>query len=241
MKFLAIAIHDFTPAYASELKEMLQELDVHGLNKRTVALIPNFMQLGKSYPLDKDEASFFMLENEKVLGNDFMLHGYDHSKGKFLDREFKNISCNEASKKIDFGLQTLKSMRLMLSPLGFSAPFWKLGNEGRKAVKNSGFKYIEHNPGIEDLVTGEIYGSRALWCWPCNKVLDNMFRLYDKFLAWKQKDNELVRVALHPQDIMNEKTFNFELEMIEELRKERELITYSQYLLPKWLRVHSET
>jgi len=41
-KHLVVSIHDFTPKFQSELEEVLEELDLRGIDKRTIMVIPRY-------------------------------------------------------------------------------------------------------------------------------------------------------------------------------------------------------
>ncbi len=230
MKKLVVTIQDFSPRYNFELYEMLDELDMRGIKKRTTVVIPNLKDpdTEKHYPLNSNQKSIDMLLKEQEAGNEFCLHGYDHSMGPGRKREFKRIDFFDARTRIVEGLDTIES--LGINPAGFVPPFWKISKEGKKAVKDAGFRFIEYNGMIRDLATGRPHISRALWGWPHSSFLDVAFRAYDKFLAFVQDDSPLMRVALHPQDLWKNKPFYFLLDMIEKLRKDRILTSYSKFL-----------
>ncbi|MEM4244830.1 MAG: DUF2334 domain-containing protein [Candidatus Nanoarchaeia archaeon] len=225
MKSLIVSVHDFTPKYHVELEEILSELDSRGFKKRSLLVVPNYED---AYPINKFGKSVYRLIQEKISGNEICLHGYNHGKG-FRYREFKDINFEDAMAKLSKGKRMLRNEGIYLS--GFVPPFWKISDEGERAVEFSNFSFLVKNPEIKDFMNNNIYYSKPLWFWPYNLPVDYAFRLFDSFLArvWAYKD-DLVRVEFHPQDLYGKNTFEFGLKLLGFLSKDRNLTTYRSYL-----------
>jgi len=142
------------------------------------------------------------------------------------------IRYERARIKLREGKKILRSVGV--SPEGFVPPFYKISQEGERAVKKEGFDFLVKNPEIVNLRRGRSYSSRAIWFWPYGMTVDYAFRIFDEFLehVWL-RNNDLVRVDLHPQDLQKKGLFDYALKMIEELRKGRELSSFGEYLNAK--------
>lgn len=229
MKNLVVSVHDFSPAYVSELEEILAELDKAGVKRKSIFIIPNLMHpaTGERYPLLKSKRTIDLLMDEYTKGSEFSLHGYDHAMGQGY-REFKDINYEGASERISKGLLDLSILGIV--PDGFVAPFWKLSTEGERAVKDSGFSFGTFNQGIKDYQRRKFYRSKAIWYWPHSRIIDYTFRAFDYMLAASQADNNLARVDIHPQDVWGSRPFESALTMIKILKKRREITDYSGFL-----------
>lgn len=229
MKNLVVSVHDFSPAYVSELEEILSELEKQGVSKKSVFIIPDLMHpaTGERFPLLKSKRTVDLLMNEYAKGSEFSLHGYDHAMGQGY-REFKGINYEGASERISKGLLDLSLLGIV--PEGFVAPFWKLSKEGEKAVKDNGFLFATFNKGIRDYSKNTFHKSKAMWYWPHNRTLDYAFRAFDYMLAASQAGNTLARVDIHPQDVWSSRPFESALKLINILKKKREITDYAGFL-----------
>lgn len=228
---LVISIHDFSPKYHSELSDILMELNVIGIKKRSLLVVPNYEG---SYPLHKHPATVERILIEKTDCNEVCLHGYDHSTSGLFGREFKGIDYWQASIKLKAGIVELRDEDI--TPVGFVPPFWKISPAAELAVKNAGFSFLAKNPAVKDLKNNEVYYSIPVWFWPYQKPLDYAFRLYDWFLAnvWN-RSNDLVRVEIHPQDVHESRPFDYALKLIGCLSQDRMLVSHQEYLTSKRL------
>ncbi len=218
MKCLTVSIHDVSSRYESEIEEIVQELDARGITPRNQFVIP---YLEKKHNLSSTLCS--------LLGDDeIFLHGFTHSK-KGNDREFKFIGYEDALRRIDRGISHLHD-HWISRPKGFVPPYYKISPGGKLAVK-ARFRFLVTNPYIEDFDKNLRLSSTPICYWPYNSTVDKVFRIYDQFMAKAYlKDNPLVRVDIHPQDLWKTRPFDSALKMIDYLRKERELVTLSAYL-----------
>ncbi len=222
-QYLIVSINDVSPAFSSELDEIIKELDSRGITRRSLFVIPN---MENAAPISSSKKLSEILINEAVT-NELCLHGYNHSK-KGNDREFKYLDYFSAYEKIMQGLEEID--KLGLETKGFVPPFFKISKEGIKAVKER-FEFLVTNPKIFDLKNNKEYSSIPLWYWPYNQTIDKIFRLYNSFLEnIYLKKNDLIRVDIHPQDIWNSKPLDCALKTISSLSEERKLVSHIEYL-----------
>ena len=224
MKNLIVSVHDFSPKYMGELKEIFGELTFQAI-KRSILVVPN---LQNKYSVQKFGDTVYLLCKEKDIGSEILLHGYNHTDAAIY-REFKNLSFESAIEKIKAGKTVMSELEIEVN--GFVPPYYKISQAAEQAVKASGFDILVKNPDIVDLKKSIAYSSRALWYWPYNRLVDFGFRLYNEFqLDFELSKTDLVRVDIHPQDMWKGMPFKHALGIIERVRNERAFSSYSDYI-----------
>ncbi|MFH0752464.1 MAG: DUF2334 domain-containing protein [archaeon] len=224
-KSIVLSVHDFSPKFNVELKEILSELNLKNYKKRSILLVPNYDSI---FPIRESPKTLDLLASEIDCENEICLHGYNHSKEE-NHREFKDISYQSSVRKITYA--KIRLIEFGIDPEGFVPPYWKISPEGEKALKDEGFTFVVKNPEIKDLRNNHTYSSRPVWFWPHNKPIDYAFRCFDIFLSkvWQQQ-NDLVRIAIHPQDLWKSKPFDFALKLIDKLSQDREFVSYKEFI-----------
>ncbi len=238
--YLVVSVHDVTPKFKSELDEIISGLKGIGVTKQSLLVIPNYE---RRHNIIDDDGFVSRLHDLKNKGDEIVQHGYEHVSslrqydslphwfmGEIFAQgcgEFQNIGYDEAKERIEEGRDILQQAGF--TPKGFIAPGWLLNNDSEKAVRDAGFSYTTrmnwlHRSNHED----EYSPAMGFAPFP---VLDDMARMYDSVLANHYlKDKKLARVVIHPQDVKKKGTFEFALELIKKLMKERELTTYADFV-----------
>ncbi|MBW2966115.1 DUF2334 domain-containing protein [Candidatus Woesearchaeota archaeon] len=240
-KNIVVIIHDANPSNLSELEEITQELDIQGIKKRSIAVIPYY--IGK-YNILHNQRFLDWIYSEREKGNELIQHGYEHRPLKPLKKlhdflinviyaknnhEFMNLTYSEAEEKIKKGKEILHEAEIY--PIGFIAPCHFMTKEAEQAVINSGFEYTtfvdcvkdyKRNRDIYSLITG-LDGK--------NKLSNKLFNIYSQILfkIWLRK-KPLARFQIHPIDLKDEKAFEKALEIIKYTSQTRQLTTYSEFL-----------
>ncbi|MFQ5721845.1 MAG: DUF2334 domain-containing protein [Candidatus Aminicenantales bacterium] len=134
MKYLALAVHDASPAYISDLKEISSWLDRHFLRPCCIKVIPNF--LGSWSILNSPQFLAWLLE-ERKKGSEIIQHGYLHWQPEIRKRglaairriiltkdkaEFSQLDYKQAKEAIEKGKEILE--KAGLKPMGFTSPTW---------------------------------------------------------------------------------------------------------------------
>ena len=240
-KYLVVSLHDVSPAFAPELKEICQELEIQKIEKKNFLIIPCYQGM---LDISRDDYFLGWLHSQIKEGNEPVQHGHQHTLRRynsareyffslcqgFISRqcaEFRNLKKEKARKKIRAGKKILH--RAGINCRGFVPPWWAMSPETNQILKEEGFDYSASLFHLMDYLKGlkiksEVIFSSQGWS-------DYWLRAYDFALVkmWSKKNN-LVRIALHPFDIHRESSFLFLLKIIKDLKKNRTLTTYLNYL-----------
>ena len=210
-------------------------------------MIPYYKQ---RYNILSDKEFVFWLHQLKSKGDELVQHGYDHiqqtkttfqNRGNFLLQEkvlkmyarkyaeFQNIHYNEARKRLQKGKEIMRLAGIV--PVGFVAPVWLVNSESEKAIKDEGFSYMALVNSLKIFLNDKDLKSEVIGFTSSPTIIDYLLRLYNLYLTKiSLKDRKLVQVAIHPQDLWNTKTFKYILKIIDELRNDRQLITYADFI-----------
>lgn len=248
-KYLVVSIHDVTPEFKKELNEIISELDQKKITPRSILVIPHYKQ---KYNILSDNEFVFWLRQLENKGDELVQHGYDHIQQttilknvgnfslqeKILElyaqkyAEFQNIDYNEARKRVRKGKEIMRLAGIM--PVGFVPPVWLINPESEQAIKDEGFSYMALVNSLKIFSSGKNLKSEVVGFASSPKITDYLLRFYNLYLTKiRLKDRKLVQVAIHPQDLRNAKTFKYILKIIDGLRKDRQLITYANFLKNK--------
>lgn len=240
-KYLTVSIHDVTPKFRGELSEIVSELDQRGVSSRSILVIPNY---GLQHDISADNNFVSWLHQLKSRGDELVHHGYGHVSrnreykslvGRFMGEifaqgcaEFQNIGYDEARQRIQKGKDIFQNAEI--SAEGFVAPAWLMNPESERAVRDEGFAYTTLINKLRDFSQGDIKSEVVAFA-SQPRIADHLIRMYDKYLAKVHlRKRKLARVAIHPQDMWGKGTFDYALGIIDGLRKERNLITYADFV-----------
>lgn len=219
-KYLVVSIHDFSPAFQPELEEIVTNLDSRDVHPRSVLVVPDWLD---GNPIADDPSFVSLLQSEYFSGSEICLHGFDHHH-----KEFKDISYVQANSRIVKGLESLR--QLGVYPVGFVPPYWKISDAGIVAVEEEGFDFMTLNPFVVDFRNRKSFSSRPIWYWPYDRLLGFGFRQFNNFLAVWLEDNDLVRIAVHPNDV-HTSDFSHALSLIDYFLERRVCTSYKDYLI----------
>jgi len=239
-KYLVVSIHDATPNFNSQLTKIVSELDKIGVNKKSILVIPDY--LGKSN-ISQDDKFIELLHSLQDKGNEIVQHGLEHistnhNYSSFLEKfigeqiaqgcgEFQNISYEEAKEKIQKGKEIFKNKGF--GAVGFVAPAWLLNSESEKAIKED-FQYTTRFSNIEFFSPYKKESSNIVVFTSGGGLINKGFEWYNQYLIKRKfKNQRIARVAIHPQDI-GSGFFQLILNAINELKKNREMVTYASLI-----------
>ncbi|NJE01733.1 DUF2334 domain-containing protein [Thermococcus sp. JdF3] len=115
----AILIHDVSPGYFEQLREVTALIDEYSLQNATyLFVIPNH---GGGMPLEDYPAFVAFLGRLEAEGYHIELHGYTHIGDEF------NCGANLAAEKLELGLEALAPLNA--SPAYFIAPRYSLSED----------------------------------------------------------------------------------------------------------------
>jgi len=181
-KYIALSVHDVSPRFEGEIKEIIAELGSRGYYKRSIGLVPNY---GGEHELHKSRSFVNWLGSLNPKENEYILHGYDHFsdrrvypnltemfKGEIFslgEAEFQNLTYDEARERLRKGKDSLG--KLGIKSRGFIPPCWITNPESRRAIKDEGFDYmissgriIQFNDG-PDILSKTFFFLQSLHLW----------------------------------------------------------------------------
>jgi len=238
-KQLTVSIHDVAPPHRDRTERLLDALTSAGVKRRSLLVIPN---IGGNAPIDRDPSFCNWLRHRQEEGDEVVLHGYEHiavgAPRTLLERfknrwytqgegEFLALGYTDASARIARGRAMLAAAGLRAT--GFVAPAWLINHEGLRAARDQGFEYTNSYLHVMDLANSRNHIVPTLVFGPGN--LNE-----DVGIAMQERATRVlgfcpnVRVALHPPNADHERRLSRIVGMIEQLRRDREAITYAQLL-----------
>jgi len=237
--YLTISLHDVTPRFKIELKEIFLALEKRSVASLNLLVVPNYHN---EFPISSDQ-DFINLLKEPSMKKEFLQHGFSHIstnksynsikdkiKGELLTggcAEFQNINYQGALVKIKKGAEILRKSNLICE--GFVPPGWLANQESKKAIKDTSFNYHVGFNFIEDLKRNKTVSHTILGFTP-TPLVDHILRAYCFFSAYFNSNAELIEIAIHPQDLHGSNPFKSTLKLLDILKKDREIVTYSEFL-----------
>lgn len=208
---LIVSLHDVAPQTQAATSEILEQLKSIGIAFTSLLVVPDYHHAGKAV----DDARFVSwLQNLEADGHEVVIHGYFHERPrrggegmreKFLTRiytrdegEFFDLSYEEAARRINLARDDFRKANL--SPVGFIAPAWLLGDEAERAARDAGMQYTTRIGRVADLLTGETEPARSLVYSTDTKWRQAASLAWNAVLARSAELRELVRVSIHPPD-----------------------------------------
>ncbi len=209
---LVVSIHDVSPLTAEPVRDMLADLADWGVARTSLLVIPDHHHRGRFV---EDEMFCEWLRALVAAGHEVVAHGYYHQRerrggegiaarlvterytageGEFFDLPEDEATIRLERAKSEFAVAGL-------SPTGFIAPAWLLGDEAMRAVRRAGFRYTTRIGQIEDFAgEGRIYRSQSL-VYSVRAAWRRVVSLgWNSLLLRALRHRPLVRIGLHPPD-----------------------------------------
>ena len=209
---LLVAVHDVTPAHADALRQIYALLQRLGITRCALLVVPDWHG---AWPLERHRAFVDDLLARQAAGAEIFLHGFRHDEMGFArswgqhvrvagrtaaEAEFRIIPPHEAERRLDRGLELFR--RLGLAPVGFIPPAWLHGAGALEQLRARGLGYTEGFWRIVRVADGATRFAPAL-SWssavPWRSRLTARVATLRRAAPWIQP---LVRVAIHPPDIV---------------------------------------
>ncbi len=208
---LVVSVHDVAPETEAATIEILEQLKRVGIAVTSLLVVPDYHHAGKTI----DDARFISrLRDLEADGHEIVIHGYYHERprrdgermrDKFLTRvytagegEFFDLPYTEASRRISLARDEFRAAKL--SPVGFIAPAWLLGDEAERAASDAGMQYTTRIGSILDFVTAEVEPARSLVYSTRAKWRQAASLTWNAALARAAEMRGLVRLSIHPPD-----------------------------------------
>lgn len=207
---LLVSIHDVTPAWTSEVLALWELCRRYGVSP-ALFVVPNWH--GK-WPLEKHPGFAGWLHSSVDNGAEILLHGERHDEvgsvrqwrdgfrafGKTSNEgEFLTLDTSEATDRLSRGLRLLRTLEL--KPVGFVPPAWLARESTLDAAASLGLHVSEDASSVRILSRNERIASAAVR-WSSRTNFRARASSVIAKARWElQRNNPLVRLALHPQDL----------------------------------------
>ncbi|MFM8765958.1 MAG: DUF2334 domain-containing protein, partial [Spartobacteria bacterium] len=140
-----------------------------------------------------------------------------------------DLSENDARERLSLGLSEFTACGL--TPAGFIAPAWLLGDDAERAVRALGFQYTTRIATVSDFNSGDIHSARSL-VWSVRAPWRRVCSLaWNQLLALRLRDAPLLRVGIHPPDWDHGAIRNQILSITSAALAGRLAMTYQQWLV----------
>ena len=120
--------------------------------------------------------------------------------------------------------------QLGLAPDGFIAPAWLMSGELEAVLKEAGCEYTTRLGGVTDLRTGKQYKSQSL-VWSVRSAWRRAASLaWNGTLFRLLRANSLLRVSIHPVDVMHHAIWMQIRRLLVEALRDRAPFTYERWI-----------
>ena len=233
---MLVSLHDVCPASWPDYVALLEELP--GI-RTTLLVVPDFHHQGS---IEAEPAFCRDLEQRRQQGDELVLHGYYHQDESPPPRgpvewirrrvlthegEFAAASHDEARDRIEAGMALFRQQNWPLE--GFVAPGWLYGEHTAAVLRELGFSwYTDHRhlwrtaDGQRQQLPTLVWSARSAW----RRVLSE--RWNQRLLA-KLEQAPVLRLALHPVDLVHERSRRFWVDCIRELQTQRRMLTKTEW------------
>ncbi|GAB2795109.1 DUF2334 domain-containing protein [Halomonas shantousis] len=214
-RFLALVLHDVTPATWPDYRDFVAEVDILarqvGPIPITWLVVPEFHHHSDCR---QDSAFRARLDARLAAGDELALHGYYHCddappprtpRDYFMRRfytvegEFYSLDEAEALERLDAGIAMFEAFDWPLA--GFVAPAWLMSDGTRRALTRRPLRYTSDPQHLYRLpeftridAPGLVWSARSAW-------RRGMSRLVSEAQRRRHREAPLLRLGLHPVDM----------------------------------------
>ena len=237
---LIVSLHDVAPATWESARNIIDELQRHGIRACSLLVVPDYHHHGSTI---ENRAFVDWLRELEEVGNEIVLHGYFHQRprqageslfNQFLTRiytqdeaEFFDIDYEEAKRRITAAREEFEGAGL--KPHGFIAPAWLLGSEAERAARDCGLEYTTRIASVIDLRSGDTFASRSLVYSVGNEWRRQASLGWNAALAQLSRTKSLVRLSIHPVDHRYPAIWNQIRRFLDTMQSERTPTTYHDW------------
>lgn len=239
MQALCVSIHDVAPATWPACERLIDAVQAVVTIPLTLLVVPHYHRridsVGGRYER--------RLEGCLDAGHELALHGYTHLdegpppagliecfRRRIYTRgegEFSSIDVGEARRRLERGMEWFAGRGWPLK--GFVAPAWLLSDGSWQALRSSGFAYTTTLARFHVLPRGETVWSPSLVYSSRGASLQRASRRWNANLARRLRGAPLLRLSLHPPDVLDEHTLRHWQRLLESIAASRDAMTKSQF------------
>jgi len=187
-----ILIHDVSPVYLDDLKEIDEVISKYGYSQRTYLFL--IVNHANDNSLEENQDFVKYIRYLQTKGYNVELHGYDHIECEF------NCNCTVATEKIEKSLQILNDFKIN----GISCilpPRYGISEDSKKAMLDNGFSVIigqyafEMNNGT--VCKYNITNNEYTWYLEENNTENQLILAKDRYLKSEYK----YFLSIHPKAV----------------------------------------
>ena len=248
MKSLVVSLHDVSPLTRARCEKILSDLSNSGVHQVSLLAIPNHH--GRA-PVRENRSFQSWLTRQVETGHEPVLHGYLHQRQKLTadswfskltteiytagEGEFFDLCFDSAAKLLGDGLADLAFLPRKV--IGFVAPAWLLSKAAEQAVRSAGFMYTTRVGCVRIFEPLSQINSRSLVWSTRGKWRVSASLCWNKVLAIAKSSAPILRVSIHPGDVVQGRVWQQIRKIIATACRERECVSYER--LVERLRSHS--
>lgn len=224
---LIVVLHDVAPQTWPAYRAFVERIDKQANIPLTWLVVPDFHRQG---PLERAHGLQHLLHERLQRGDELALHGYYHCDDGPAPRtprdwlmrrvvtwegEFYALSEAQASTRIQRGLELFS--RLDWPVQGFVAPAWLMSEGTRCALRGLPLTYTSDAncfyrlPDFSAIdAPGIVWSARSAWRRAASRV----------YSQWRERGLDaapVIRLGLHPVDMLHEMSRKYWLNLIERL------------------------
>ncbi len=244
---VVVSIHDVAPGTRAASEQIVAELGRRGIDVCSLLVVPDYHQTGASM---SDRSFVQWLRDLESVGHEIVIHGYFHSRprgaGESLrcrlvtrcytndEGEFYDLGYDEAFRRVSRARDEFAAAGLR--PRGFIAPAWLLGREAERAVADAEMEYTTRLTNVRDLRSGENFAARSLVYSVRTNWRRRVSMAWNGTLARLMTAAPLMRLAIHPPDLLYTNVWSKILSLAESMAEARTPITYRDWIAQQRVR-----
>ncbi|MBI5500267.1 MAG: DUF2334 domain-containing protein [Deltaproteobacteria bacterium] len=242
---LVVELHDVTPAFEPEVRELWEALLDLGVDRAMLLVVPAFDDgHGGKWDLRDHPAFADWLRRRRAEGCEIVQHGLTHRaespppglRNALVHRwfargceEFAHLPFAEARDRLHAGRAVLDAAGIHADH--FVAPAWLQSDGTRRAVDELCFRATATMGHLRPLGgTRTPLAAPALTFAAPHPLLDYGKRAVMRGTEALARTSPLLRVALHPEDLRNARPFDHVRERLRRLLRYRRLVTWDAFL-----------
>ncbi|HEY3901508.1 MAG TPA: polysaccharide deacetylase family protein [Chthoniobacter sp.] len=238
---LVVSLHDVSPLTRTDCASILEQLQALGVPQTSLLVVPNHHRRAPML----DDASFGeWLRSLSAAGHEIVIHGYHHLRDRRTGENIRDkittrfYTADEGEfydLDRDAALQLLSRARqefqqLGVTPGGFIAPAWLLGDAAEEALREASCEYTTRLGTVLDLRAGRSFASQSL-VWSVRSAWRRQMSLaWNALLFRRLAANPLLRISIHPVDLRHPKIWQQIRELVTRALADREPLTYLAWL-----------
>lgn len=240
--YLCISIHDVAPETWPACSRLLRMLDRLHVGPLTLLVVPDYHHTG-SLVADPDFCK--AMDQRLKLGDEIALHGFFHvdeceqprTPGGWFRRrwmtageaEFAALPAAVARQRLEAGLAILHSCGWPVH--GFIAPAWQLGKPARSVLTDFPFDYTTTRTAIWRLPRWQRLHATSLVYSVRSRIRRRLSWYWNELQSEYQRDVTLLRISLHPADVIYPEVLEHWCRIIGNASRRRETITKHAWVM----------